>query len=54
VGWLESLVRRSESRAGLRDVRKVIESVGQTDSDSADVIILRRIYAQLLRMWAET
>lgn len=55
VGWLESLVRSPDARDLLRDVRKVIGSLDQDKkSASDDVIILRRIYAQILRMFAET
>ena len=54
AGSIESLIRSSDIRDVLRDVRKVIGLLGPENSDSEEVITLRRIYAQILRMFAET
>lgn len=54
VGWIESFVRSPQAREVLRDVGQAIRLAGQRDNEGEDVIRLRRVRANLLRMWAET
>ena len=53
VGWIESLIRDPDTRELLRDLRKVIGLVNNRGDDSEEVVTLRRIYAQILRMFGE-
>ena len=54
VGWIESTVRSPQARDVLRDLGQAIWQAGQRDNDGEEVIRLRRVRANLLRMWAET
>ena len=54
VGWIESAVRSPQAREVLRDLTQAIGLATQRDNDGEEVIRLRRIRANLLRMWAET
>lgn len=54
VGWIESHVRSPQAREVLRDVGQAIVLAAGRDNDGDEVIRLRRVRANLLRMWAET
>jgi PKHD-type hydroxylase len=54
VGWIESLVRSPQGREILRDLGASIRAASVRDPEGEEAIRLRRIRANLLRMWAET
>ncbi|HUF61508.1 MAG TPA: Fe2+-dependent dioxygenase [Verrucomicrobiales bacterium] len=54
VGWIESLVRSPEARDVLHDLTSVLQSASYREFEGEEAITLRRIRANLLRMWSET
>lgn len=54
VGWIESTVRSPQAREVLRDLGQAIGQASERANDGMETIRLRRIRANLLRMWAET
>ncbi len=53
VGWIQSHLRDPAQRELLYDLSKVRTSLESEALDSSEALLLSKVYANLLRMWAE-
>jgi len=53
VTWIQSLVKETEERSILNDLRQVINGLSSSGSNKPELNILQQNYSNLLRKWSE-
>lgn len=53
VTWMQSMIRDTEKRDLLFQLKTVQESLGKQNPQSGEHLVLQQTYSNLLRMWAE-
>lgn len=53
VTWMQSLVKSTEQREMLLQLKTVQESIGEKDLQSPENLMLLQIYSNLMRMWTD-
>jgi PKHD-type hydroxylase len=53
VTWLQSMIRDTEKREILFQLKYLQEAIGNGNSQSLENLMLLQLYSNLTRMWAE-